>query len=80
MLAVVLAPPLANATGVPIEVAARHLLGTPLALALVEALDKLDRRALDEAVPVLDRREMAEQVLAAVVGLDEAGFCARELI
>ena len=40
--------------------------------ALVERLDVLNLGALNEALAVLDRREVAEEVLASVVGLDEA--------
>ena len=43
-----------------------------LALTLVKAVDELDARALLEHVAVLDGREMTEDVLATIVGLDEA--------
>ena len=46
--------------------------GAVLALTLVKAVDELDARALLEHVAVLDGREMTEDVLATIVGLDEA--------
>ena len=52
--------------------AAGHVLRAVAARALVLALDEADLGALDEAVAVLDGRDVAEEVLAAVVGLDEA--------
>ena len=52
--------------------AAGHLLSALLAPALVERLDKVNLGSLDQALAVLDRREVAEEVLATVVGLDEA--------
>merc|ERR1719181_2551997 len=52
--------------------AAAHLVRAGLAAAIIEDLEVSDARALDEAVAVLDGRDVAEEVLAAVVGLDEA--------
>mmetsp|Transcript_64773 Transcript_64773/g.148319 ORF Transcript_64773/g.148319 Transcript_64773/m.148319 type:complete len:305 (+) Transcript_64773:73-987(+) len=49
-----------------------HLIGAVLATALVPGLGVLDLAALDEAPPVGDGGEVAEDILAAVVRLDES--------
>ena len=52
--------------------AAGHVLGPVLALAVVKHLLKRHFGTLAELVPVRDRGKVAEDVIAAVVGLDEA--------
>jgi len=50
---------------------ASHRYCAVLALAIVIFLDEVDAAALLKRVAVLDRREVAEDVLAAIVRLDE---------
>ena len=49
-----------------------HLLSTGLPLLPVKGLPVLDLGALDQALAMLDKQDVEEEVLATVVGLDEA--------
>ena len=65
----------AAAAAIPVSLglspAARHVFGAVLPLAVVVHFFVLNLVALAQAVAVFDHRDMAEDVLAAVKGLDE---------